>query len=170
MDKPIFPDYPPTLGQVLANACRKWPDHLFLQLGETEYTYAQAERRSAELARGMLAMGIGKGTHVSMLMPNSPDWVLNWLALGRIGALNFPVSTLYMPRELDWVLKFTDIDTLLVSAEYMGHDYLERLERSLPGLAESKSPRLALPSHPFLRRILVWGGEKRDLPAWVLRG
>src|SRR5579871_3863930 len=125
MDQPIFPDYPPTIPQVWANACRKFGGNEFLVAGDRTWTYAEADRQSAELARGMLAMGIGKGTRVGMLMPNTPDWVLAWLAAARVGALIVGISTLYQPRELAWVVAHADIDTLLVNSEYAGHDYLE---------------------------------------------
>jgi len=167
MDKPIFPDYAPTLPNLLANACREFPGREFLIAGDRSYTYADAERISAEMARGMLAMGIGKGTRVGILMPNAPEWVFTWLAAGRIGAFMVLVSTLYQPRELAWVLAHGDVHTLFATAEFAGHDYRQRLEKALPGLSEQKATRpLALPSHPYLRRILLWGDAQP--PAWAL--
>lgn len=167
MDKPVLPDFPPTLPNLMANARSKFPDQPFLVCGDQQLTYAEADARSAELARGMLAAGIGKATRVAILMPNSPDWVLCWLAASRIGAITFPVSTLFQPRELAWLLDHADIDTLLVTGHYAGHDYMERLERAIPGLAAQRTTPLAIPSHPYLRRVVAWGDTSR---AWALRG
>ena len=167
MDKPVLPDFPPTLPNLIANARSKFPDQPFLVCGDQQLTYAEADARSAELAKGLLAAGIGKATRVAILMPNSPDWVLCWLAASRIGAITFPVSTLFQPRELAWLLDHADIDTLLVTGHYAGHDYMERLERAIPGLAGQRTTQLALPSHPYLRRIVVWG--KCDRP-WAIKG
>jgi acyl-CoA synthetase (AMP-forming)/AMP-acid ligase II len=172
MDKPIFPPYPPTLPRALAYALEHFPDHPFLIDGERSYSYADAARISAERARALLALGIGKGTRVGLLMPNSPDWVFNWLAAGRIGAFMILISTLYQPRELGWVLGYSDVAALFTSAEFGGHDYAARLEKALPGLAEQASPELVLREHPYLRRILMWDGERASQKQrrWALPG
>jgi acyl-CoA synthetase (AMP-forming)/AMP-acid ligase II len=167
VDEPIFPEYAPTLGNAIEDCAARHGDRLFLIGPDARLTYADADRESLRLAQGLLALSVGKGTRVAILMPNSPDWVLAWFAAGRIGALTVPISTLFQPRELDWILRYADIDTLLVQTRYAGHDYLERLERAIPGLAAQRSTKLALSSHPYLRRIAVWGECDRR---WALRG
>jgi acyl-CoA synthetase (AMP-forming)/AMP-acid ligase II len=167
VDQPVFPEYSPTLGNAIEDCAAKYGERLFLIGPDSRLTYAEADRESLRLAQGLLALGVGKGTRVAILMPNSPDWVLSWFAAGRIGALSVPISTLFQPRELAWVLRHADIDTLLVQASYAGHDYLDRLERTVPGLAEQRSAALVLASHPYLRRIVVWGDCDRG---WALRG
>jgi len=170
VDQPVFPEYAPTLGNAISDCAARHGERIFLAAGERRLSYADVERESLRLAQGLLASGIGKGTRVAILMGNSPDWVLAWFAAGRIGALTVPVSTLFQPREIAWLLRFADIDTLLVQACFAGHDYLERLERALPGLAAQTSPALALPSHPFLRRIFVWGQPDAPARSWARRG
>jgi acyl-coenzyme A synthetase/AMP-(fatty) acid ligase len=130
-------------------------------------TFADAERISADWARGLLSLGLGKATRVGILMPNDPDWALAFLAAGRIGALTVTLSTLFQPPEISWGVRHNDIDTLLVIARYLNNDYLDRLEQALPGLASQRSSELYLPEHPYLRRIIVWG--ECDRP-WAMRG
>ena len=84
-------------------------------------TYADSERRSSHLARGLIAEGVGKGTRVGILMPNGPDWVLSWLAASRIGALVIPLSTFSQARELHWLLHHADIDTLVCADAFLRH-------------------------------------------------
>jgi acyl-CoA synthetase (AMP-forming)/AMP-acid ligase II len=105
---------------------------------------------------------------VSIVMPNGIDWVAAWWAAVRVGALTLPFSTFFRPRELGWALRQGDVDTLLMHAQYLNNDYVERLEQAIPGLAAQASPELRLPSHPYLRRIAVWG--RAELPRWALRG
>ena len=54
-----------------------------------------------------------------------------------------------------------------LDGRYLKADYVERLERALPGLAQATSAELFLPEHPYLRRIVVWG--ECDRP-WAMRG
>ena len=81
-------------------------------LGDRRLTYAQAEAESAQLARGLLAAGVGKGSRVGLLLPNGPDWLLSWLAVARIGALLVPINTFYKSRELYWILRHADVAVL----------------------------------------------------------
>ena len=160
-------DHTPTLPASLRHYAAKYADREFLIQGERRMSYRDLERESARLAQGMLARGIGKGTRVGILMPDGCDWVVAFMAATRIGAFCVLLSTLYQPRELRWVVAFADLDTLLVASEFLHHDYLERLEQALPGLAEQEAGSLHLREAPYLRRIVVWGEGKR---AWSHAG
>jgi acyl-CoA synthetase (AMP-forming)/AMP-acid ligase II len=156
-----------TLPELIKAAASVHGDREFVVLGTERMSFRDADESSAELARGLLALGVGKGSRVGLLMPNSPDWVACWFASARTGALTVALSTFFQAPEISWALRHNDIDTLLIAASYLNNDYLERLERALPGLAEQRSPELFLPTHPFLRRIIVWGATDRP---WALQG
>jgi acyl-CoA synthetase (AMP-forming)/AMP-acid ligase II len=148
-------------------AAKSHGERPFLVLGERKVSFADAERQSAEIAKGLLALGVGKGTKVGLLMENAPDWPLCFFGAARAGAVTVGLSTFYQAPEIAWALRHNDIDTLIVSARYLEIEYLDRLELALPGLAEHAGPQLYIPSHPFLRRIIVWGDCDRP---WALRG
>ncbi len=130
-------------------------------------SYAEAESRSALLARGLLAEGLGKGSRVGVLFPNGPEWVLAFLAATRIGAVLVPLNTFSRARELAFALRHADVDTLLACDRFLGHDYLARLEECAPGLSGSSHEPLALPELPLLRRVLVFGACDRS---WAREG
>ncbi len=122
-------------------------------------SYRAADSRSRRLARGLLASGVGKGTRVGVLLPNGPDWLLAWLAAARIGALVVPINTFYQARELGFVLRHADVALLLSAARFLSHDYLERLERVAPTLAQQRGAPLRVHELPYLREVRVWDGE-----------
>lgn len=161
------PAYVPTLANTLKSAVERFPDTEFLVQGSRRLTFRQADEESAALAKGLLAMGIGKGTRVGLLMSNKPDWVVIFLAATRIGALVVTMSTFYQPPEIDWAVEFHDLDTLIIEPRYLKNDYVERVEAALPGLAGQLAPELYLSEHPYLRRIIVWGDHDRN---WALTG
>jgi acyl-coenzyme A synthetase/AMP-(fatty) acid ligase len=165
-DESLLLPFPPTLPNVLAHAVEAFAEKEFLVCGERRLTFGQADEESGKLARGLLALGVGKGTRVGIMMANSPDWVLSWLAAARIGALTVPISTLYQAPELRWVLGHSDIDTLLVVDHYLNHDYVARLE-TIPQLAEQVRPNLFVPELPYLRHVVVWGADQRT---WAMTG
>jgi acyl-CoA synthetase (AMP-forming)/AMP-acid ligase II len=172
VDKPWFPDYPPTLPNVINDCVAKHADRTFLIDGEAHWTFRQIGDRSARLARGLTALGVGKAHRVGIIMPNNTDWVVTWWAAGRIGAFTVPLSTFFRPRELAAVLKQADIETLLVYESYLHHNYVEHLEEAIPELKQQDSTLLYLQSHPCLRRIVVWGRSDTDRHdrKWAMHG
>ena len=90
-------------------------------------SYRDADRRSAELAAGLIAVDAGKGTHVGVLYPNGPDFVVGMLAAARIGAVVVPFSTFATTAELHTQLLDSDVSIMLSTTSYRGHDYRARL-------------------------------------------
>jgi acyl-CoA synthetase (AMP-forming)/AMP-acid ligase II len=164
---PSFPEFTPTSGSLARTCAERWGDKAFAVLGEDRLTYAQAEARSAELAKGLLASGVGKGTRVGLLAPNGPDWIVGWLGASRIGAVVVLLNTYSKARELGWVLRHADVQVLLTVDGHLGHDYLERLEQAAPGLAGQPHEQIFLESHPYLRTVWTWGDARRPWAAPV---
>jgi len=151
----------PSLLIARAAAC---PDTDLIVTPTERMTYGQAERRSREVAKRMLATGIGKNTRVGVLFPNTPEWIVSWLAAARIGALAIPVNTYLQAPELHRTLRHADVHLLLMTPRHLKHDYLTRLEGVAPELARSAAGQLFLPGLPLLRD--VWTYE-RGGPGWT---
>ena len=157
MATPCFPDYEPTVPVFLAQVTKRFGANPLILLGERRISYADAERASARLARGLLARGFAKGSRIAVLAPNGPDWLVWWLAVTRIGAVMVPLNTFYKPRELGYVLRHSDASALITVARYLSNDYLERLETCAPGLAARRSSALYARELPHLRHVFVSG-------------
>ena len=61
-------------------------DALLTVCDDERLTYAEADVRSRRIAKGLIAAGVGKGSHVALLFPNSPEFIVCLLAAARIGA------------------------------------------------------------------------------------
>ncbi|TDJ04799.1 MAG: long-chain fatty acid--CoA ligase [Deltaproteobacteria bacterium] len=162
-----LPDYTPTIPAMLHRLAQRFGERELVVLNERRLRYVELEAASARLARGLLRAGVGKGTRVGLLMPNGPDWMIAWFAAARVGALAVPINTFYQARELGWLLQHADIHTLLCVSRYLNHDYLERLEQSVPELGPQTQPDLCLSTLPYLRAVYVWGESDRK---WARSG
>lgn len=120
-------------------------------------SFAELDRRSAELARGLIAQGIGKGSRVGFIYCNGPSFAVTFAAIARIGAVAIPISTFIKSNELVRLLRQSDVGGLLVQRTLLGNDYATRLCDALPTLAVSRSPELRLPEAPFLRWVVSEG-------------
>src|SRR5262245_16075278 len=122
-------------------------------------TYAELDRRSAELARGLIARGVGKGTRVGFIFGNGPSFALMLAAIARIGAIAIPISTLIKANELVRVLRQSDVTGLVVQRKLLGHDFVQRLSEALPDLVERPDPDLRIARTPYLRWIVSFGED-----------
>ncbi|MCV7200039.1 class I adenylate-forming enzyme family protein [Mycobacterium angelicum] len=143
-----------TLAEVLRHQARSRAGHPLLVCDEDRISYAQADRRSAELARGLIALGAGKGTRVGLLYPNGSDFVVGMLAAARIGAIVVPFSTFVTTRELREQLVDGDVQILLSANRFRSHDYRERLTQLL-GPEFDHADRLFCAAVPQLRRVVT---------------
>ena len=124
-----------TVGGVLRHQAHARGDHPFLVCDTERLSYAEADRQSAQMARGLIALGAGKGTHVGLLYPNGGAFIVGMLAAARIGAVVIPFSTFATAPELATQLVDSDTEILLAAASFRAHDYRTRLaevERTAP--------------------------------------
>ncbi|MCV7030700.1 class I adenylate-forming enzyme family protein [Mycobacterium sherrisii] len=99
--------------------------------------YRELEHSTGELAATFLEAGVGKGTRVGLIMPNSARWVQVALALTRIGAVLVPLSTLLRAGEIVAQLRVAAVQFLVSVEEFRGHRYLDDVARArseLPAL------------------------------------
>jgi acyl-CoA synthetase (AMP-forming)/AMP-acid ligase II len=111
----------------LVDLLRRRADHILLICDDERLTYAEADQRSAELARGLIALGAGKGTHVGLLYPNGATFVVGALAAARIGAVVVPFSTFQTTAELTSQLIDSDTEILLAAVSFRQRDYRQLL-------------------------------------------
>jgi len=91
---------PDTVASLLRRQADARGSHPLLICDDDRLSYTEAHRRSAELARGLIALGAGKGTHVGLLYPNGSRFVIGMLAAARIGAVVIPFTTFATASEL----------------------------------------------------------------------
>jgi len=123
---------------------------------DDQISFAGLERQSSQLAKGLIARGVGKGSRIGFIFGNGPSFALVFAAIARIGAIAIPISTLVKFNELVRILRQSDVSALIVQRDFLGADYVERLVSALPALATS-TPDLRLTETPYLRWIAVHG-------------
>jgi acyl-CoA synthetase (AMP-forming)/AMP-acid ligase II len=144
----------PTVAALIARQAQLRDEHALLVCDAERLSYGEAERRSALLARGLVAMGVGKGTHVGLLYPNGAEYVIGMLAAARIGAVVIPFTTFATVRELGEQLVGADIALLLATPAYRSHDYASRCSEALGVDSFGVSQRLFCSVAPQLRHVV----------------
>ena len=154
---------PLTVGALLAARSAEHGDRTLLVVDDDRLTYAEADRRSALLARALLAAGLGRGSRVALLHPNGSAFVVGWLAAARIGAVSVPLSTFSTAAELVGLLRGADVTALLAAASYRNQDFVASLSEGIAELDLRAAGPLWSPTVPSLRRIAFTGDPAPDL-------
>jgi acyl-CoA synthetase (AMP-forming)/AMP-acid ligase II len=144
----------PTVAQLITRTAQTRGEHPLLVCDDERLSYADAQRRSAVLARGLIALGAGKGTHVGLLYQNGAAFVVGMLAAARIGAVVVPFTTFSTVRELGEQLAAADISILLAAPSYRSHDYVQRCSEVLGTAAFDVGEPLFSSAAPQLRHVV----------------
>jgi acyl-CoA synthetase (AMP-forming)/AMP-acid ligase II len=161
---------PLTIPRLLQERAGALGDEAFVVCDSSAISYREAERRSARLARALLAAGVEKGSHVGMLLPNGTGFVIGWLAAARVGAVAVPFSTFSRAAELATLLRRADVSVLLAARAHRSHDYESTLTLAAPGLDLAAPGPLQAPSVPVLRRVHIDAPSPAVHPDWSLAG
>ena len=92
---------------------------LFSEVDKRQFTYKEFEAAVQRTARMLTAQGVGKGDVVSLLLPNSVEYVIAYFACWQIGALAGPINSLLKSQETAYVISNSEAKALLVNSEFL---------------------------------------------------
>ena len=81
-----------------------------------QYTNVEAAREGTQLAAGLRSLGIGKGDRVIVMMINSPEVLISYQAIARIGAVIIPVMPLLKGPEVHYIAENSGARAVITSA------------------------------------------------------
>jgi acyl-CoA synthetase (AMP-forming)/AMP-acid ligase II len=149
--------------------------HSLLSGGERRMTYAELRDAADRLAGALAQAGVRRGDRVGILLDNDGaiEAHVTYHASHRLGAINVPLNTRYVERELAEVLAFVAPAAIVFAPRFA--ELLGRLRGSLGSAvlleATAAEPRLgsslaaALDSAPIATRVEVGEHDEAD---WIL--
>jgi long-chain acyl-CoA synthetase len=144
-----------TLPELLERARRRFGDRPLIEFRDRTIGFEDFAARVDALAAGLLRIGIGPGTPIAHLLPNTPWFPICFFAAARIGARIVHISPLDAPREIVFKLADSGARTLVTT--------------NIGGMAERAG---ALVAGGHVDRLLVgddaiWGpSPATDAVAW----
>ncbi|NML09333.1 acyl--CoA ligase [Sphingobium sp. AR-3-1] len=118
-------------------------------------------------ARGLKALGIGRGDHVGILLPSSIEFVETLFANAMCGAVSVLMNARYKAPEMAYVAQNADLRAIVTNDLVTEHvDFGAQLVEAFSGLPTVADPAaLTLAEAPLLRQIIMLGG--RSAPGFV---
>jgi fatty-acyl-CoA synthase len=159
-----------TIADVLQQTADRFPAHDAVVFPQLAYrrSYAEFHAEVREVARALLALGVGRGEHVGVWATNLPQWVLIQFAAAYAGAVLVNINPAYRAHELAYVLHQADITTLLLADRFKGSNFFDTLTTVCPELAGAVPGRLQTRACPQLRRVIsVTPDARPGMMGWL---
>jgi fatty-acyl-CoA synthase len=138
------------------------------------WSYRSFSERVDGLAKGLLAIGVGRGDHVGIWARNVPDWLTFLFATAKIGAVLVTINTAYKSHELGHVVRQSDMKALVLIDGFRDVNYVETVRGLVPESLTCERGRLESKAFPRLRSLIYIGPEKYrgmySLPELLLLG
>ena len=154
--------YERTLGQWLEHWAETTPDKEYIVYSDRDlrFTWKQFNERVDNLAKGLISIGVKKGSNVGIWATNVPDWLTFLYATAKIGAVLVTVNTNYKQNELEYLCEDSDMHTLCITNGTWECDYVDMTYKMLPELRECERGRLQSKRFPFMKNVVYIGMEK----------
>jgi fatty-acyl-CoA synthase len=146
---------PRPLSAFLAEAVTRRGGEEALVTPTARLAYAALSEEAHRVARALLALGVGKGEHVGLLMGNDERWVASFFGAALIGAVTVPVNTRFKPPEIAFALNKAGCVAVLAAGRFLKLDFATMLREAEPALDDTL-PGEALPT---LRAAVITGDD-----------
>ena len=111
---PIHIDYPVIpLTRFYQDAVCDYPNNTSMIFYGRKITYREGWDYIRALATALHKMGIKKGDRVSIYLPNSPQFVISFYAVLKLGGIVVQTNPMYVPRELEHILNDSGAETII---------------------------------------------------------
>ncbi|MEH6943890.1 AMP-binding protein, partial [Bacillus sp. JJ722] len=112
------------LRKLLHEKVKLHPDKTFLIFEDkagttTDLTYKEFADKVNRLSHVFRDIGVMKGNHITLHLPNSLDFLISWFAIASIGAIMVPTNTLSTPDEMEYILNHSESVLLITEEEYL---------------------------------------------------
>ncbi|MCJ8159676.1 class I adenylate-forming enzyme family protein [Sphingomonas sp. LaA6.9] len=134
--------------------------------GVTRWTYNDLWERANEVARALIACGVGKGTRVGVLMTNRPEFLSAVFGTALAGGVATTFSTFSTSAELEHLLHASACSVLLLERTVLKKDFAEMVTALEPAIASAQPGELVSLKYPFLRHIASVGGGAGAIEDW----
>ena len=97
------------------------------------YTYKRLREEMNRVGLGLLSLGVKKGERVCIYLDSSPEYLISYFAIWRIGAVAVPTNIVYRGKELLHVIN--DAGACTVITDLQGTEIIGTLRKEAPSIS-----------------------------------
>jgi len=147
-----------TVGGVLDEAVRRWPDGeaLVVTQQNIRWTWSDLRCEARALGAGLVALGLQRGERIGILAPNRAEWVAAQFGTAYAGLILVNINPAYRLGELEYALNKVGCSALITETRFKTSDYIAMLRQVAPEI-DTGSGTLAAARLPNLRHVIRLG-------------
>jgi len=151
-----------TVGDWLEYWAEQTPDKEYIVYSDRNlrFTWKTFNDRVNNMAKGLISIGVTRGSNVGIWAQNVPDWLTFLYATAKIGAVAVTVNTSYRSEELLYLMKDSDMHTLCMTDGVPGSNYTNIINELVPELKTTQRGKLKSAHFPELKNVVYIGQEK----------
>ena len=154
----IVTNFPATLPALFRTFCALNAANEAVVAGDERLTFADLDRISEGVARGLAARGIGKGDRVGLAMRNCPAWIVCYMAILKAGGVATLLNGWWEAHEMEHAIRLTD-PKLIIAEARLADRIAERCAD-----CDILDVQIGLPVEQAIGELLAGGGEEAPLP------
>jgi fatty-acyl-CoA synthase len=158
-----------TIGDLLDEVTLRFPDRealIDIPQGR-RYSYQEFLKIVNQLARGFLKLDIQRGEHLALWTPNRSESIITEFAAAKVGAVLVNVDANAQLGQLEYLLRQSDSQSLIMSEGLKGSEYIEIISQLCPEVDTSEPRKPDCPALPMLKHLILISDRTRpDMLQW----
>ena len=107
------------LGPLLTRKALENKDEPYLYFLDKVVSYEAIDASANQMANAFKTLGVGKGNHVTVALPNCPEYLYCWFGLAKLGAVIVTINTQIRGESLEYLIGASDSTLVVVSPEFL---------------------------------------------------
>lgn len=128
--------------------------------GMIRWTYDELCQHAMDVARTLIACGVGKGTRVGVMTTNRLEFLSALFGTALAGGVATPLSTFSTSAELEFLLQQSGVSVLIFERSVLKKNLAEILVQIEPQIAMAAPGELSSQKFPFLHHIAMVDSEE----------
>lgn len=120
------------LGELLTRKAKKNKGKPYLYFQDQVVSYEAINACANQMANSFKAQGVSKGDHVTVMLPNCPEYLYCWFGLAKLGAVIVAVNTRYRGEGLKNLIEASDSSLVAIGPDFLPQ--YEEITHSIKGV------------------------------------
>ena len=108
-----------TLAEIVRHQAATQPERIAFTFADRDTSYGALDRRSSQVANGLIAAGLNPQSRVALLDKNHDSFFEIWFGAAKANAVLVPVNWRLAPPEIAFIVNDAEAEILFVGAEFL---------------------------------------------------
>lgn len=150
-----------TIGDRLKHAADRYPKNeaLITVWRNERYTYEHFYKICRKAAKGLMHLGVKRGDRVGIWATNYTEWIITQFSTAMIGAILVTINPSLRENELEYILRNSECQTLILIEKFKTSKYLEMFYNIFPEAKDQMPGKLYSYKFPHLKNVIILSRE-----------